>query len=468
MTQIAAIALLALRNALRSRILLVLFLLVLATSFLLPLAIRGDGTPEGLIRLHLAYTLGIASFLLTLSTLWAGCASISQEADDKTLQLLLVKPLPRLRLWLGKWLALVLIDALLVAAVGSLSALTLRAKLHRADFPPDALSRARATTLASLQTLRAPLPDIDASVRAEYTSLRARRALPPDVPEATLLDSIRRAQLARLYSIPPGASRAWTFPLPPRAPRTLHVQFRCDSSLPGSADIPATLSLHIAGQTFSRDLLALPGTSQTLLFPDLPPAASATLSFATPPSARATLFFDPSDGLLLRHPLGSFPANYLRALALLFLRLALFAALGLTLGTLFSMPVATFLSLVLLLLLQLSSFISAAAQVDRATFVDQVAPFGASAHSPDPASPPPSLAARATANVLFYAYRATFLSLRPLLEDRTIDSLSTGTRLPPRTLLRNLLHQGLLLPLLLALLSTTVLLHREWALPSSS
>ena len=41
----------------------------------------------------------------------------------------------------------------------------------------------------------------------------------------------------------------------------------------------------------------------------------------------ATLFFEPGDGLVLRHPHGTFAANYLRALLLMFLRLALFAAI---------------------------------------------------------------------------------------------------------------------------------------------
>ena len=475
MSQTAAIALLALRNALRSRVLLVLLLLVLAAAFLLPLSIRSDGSPEGLIRLHLAYTLGIAAFLLALSTLWAGCAAISQEADDKTLQLLLVKPVPRLRIWLGKWLALLLVDALLLSLVGALSAATLHRKLRRAGFGEAALAAARATTLASLDTLRAPLPDIDEAVRAELEDLRAQGRLPPDLPESALLGSLRQARLARLYSVAPGASRAWTFALPPRGksgPARLLVQFQCDSSVPGAADIHAAVRMRVGDATFAQDLLAMPGTVQTLDFGVPPPGASrAEVSFHNDGAHGATLFFDPVGGLVLRQPLGTFAGNYLRALAQLYLRLALFAAIGVTLGTLFSMPVATFLALVLLLILQLSGFVSAAAQVDRATFVANVAPFGAGAHAHGGeahAPPPPSLAARAAATVLYAAYRGTWLALRPLLEDRTLDDLSTGTRLPPRDLLLRFLRQALLLPALLALLSAAVLRRREWALPSSS
>ena len=480
MKQIVAIALLALRNAFRSRFLLVLFGLLCAAAFLLPLAMRSDGTPEGLIRIHLAYTLGIAGFLLALASLWAGCAAVSQEADEKTLQLLLVKPVPRLRIWLGKWLALLLINAVFLALVGLVAAATLQHKLRHGGFTPAALDEARLTTLAAMETFRAPLPDVSAAVRAEYNALRTRRALPPDISEKSALDSLRRAHLARLYSIPPNQSRTWTFALPPgpepatrtgessgtRASQSVLIRFKCDSSVPGAAEIDATLQLQAGILDSAVEIRAMPGTLQNVIFRNFPAGArQAAVTFHNRGARNATLFFAPADGLVLRRNAGTFAGNYLRALAQLYLRLALFAAIGVTLGILFSMPVATFLSLVLILILQLSGFISAAAQVDRATFVANVASFGGGHVHGDAEPAPPSLVARATATVFFYAYRGTWLALRPLLADRTLDDLANGNYLPPRDLARALLSQGVVIPLFLALLSTTVLRRREWALP---
>lgn len=468
MRQTAAIALLALRNALRSRVVLVLFLLLLAASVWLPRVLRGDGTPEGLIRIHLAYVLGLSAFLLTLATLWAGCAAIAQEADDKTLQLLLVKPVPRLRIWLGKWLALLLINAVLLAFVGAVSAATLHRQLRRGGFDPAALAAARQTTLAALDVHHAPLPDVEADVETEYRALRDRGALPAGVSAAAVRDNLRRTLRARRCSVAPGASLAWDFGPFATPPGVLLVQFKCDSSVPGAAEIDAALRLRIGGQTLVQTLRAMPGAVQTAVFGDLPPGADgATVVFENHGAHGATLFFDPAEGLVLRQPAGTFAGNLLRALAALWLRLALFAALGVALGTFFSMPVATFLAAVLVLILQLSGFISAAAQVDRDTFVANVAPFGAEArgHGEAAAAAKPSRAARAAATGLFYVYRGTFLALRPLLEDRTLDALSTGVRIPPRALARGLLVQGLLWPAALAFFSTLVLRRREWALP---
>ena len=466
MKVIWAIALQALRLTFRSRIVLVLALLLGAAICLLPATIRSDGTPAGLIHLHLAYTLGSASFLLTLATLWAGCAAIAQEADDKTLQLLLAKPVPRTHVWLGKWLALLLLNALLLALAGSTSALTLRYKLRHGGFAPEDLAQAHATTLTALATTTAPLPDITADVEAEYTHLRARRALPPDAPPAVVRDSIRRTRLAQLYSLPAGTTRSWSFPQPPAATRQL-VQFSCDSSIPGAVEIQGTVRLHSGDYTASRDFSAMAGTPQTIIFDNVPAAAVITVDVVNRAPANSTLFFEPAAGLTLRTPVGAFAGNYLRALALLFLRLALFAAIGVTLGTLFSLPVASFLALVLILVLQLSGFVSSAAQTDRATFVANVAQFGGG-HAHDDAAPAPSLLARGVANVLYVTYRGTWYALRPLLDDHTLDQLATGTHLPPRHVLRALLVQGLGLPALLALIATAVLKTREWALPNST
>lgn len=480
MSQILAIALLALRHTIRSRVILVLVALILAAAFLLPLGIRHDGTPAGLIRLHLTYTLGIAGFLLGLASLWGGCAAISQEADDKTLHLLLVKPVPRHRIWLGKWLAILLINAILLLLVATTAILTLRAKLQRESFDPAALAEARHSSLAALETFREPLPDVEADIRAELESLRTRRLLPDHLTEAAILDALRRAHLARLYSIGPGESRTWSFSLPrgsQRAPDVLLVQFRCDASMPGAIHMQARMNLRINGETLARDITVMPSTVQTVLFSGLPPGERLSLEFVNHGTHQASLFFDPADGLVLRRARGTFAGNYVRAILQLYLRLALFAAIGTTLGTLFSMPVAVFLTLVLVLVLQLSGFVSAAAQLDRETFVENVARFGAGGHSHDHAhgeedhahaSPPPALAARATATALFAVYRVTWLALRPLIEHRAIEDLASATRIPPRNLYRDSLQQGLIFPAILALLSTAVLKKREWALPSLS
>lgn len=465
----------SLRTLLRSRLAPVMLLAVLAATALLPMAMRGDGTLEGLIRLHLTYTLGLASFLLGLFSLWTGCAGIAREAETKTLHLLVTKPVPRFSIWLGKWLALLVLDATLLAVAVAASAATLALRVHGGNFTDAQRAETLPRSLASLTTLRAPLPDVEAAVRADYLRLKASGQL-PDAPESTILAQIRRNVLSREFALAPGASHTWHFTPPAglSGDAPVWLQLRCDSSLLGSAETSVAWFPGGAGQG-EREFDFIPGIPRLIPSP-LPLSAYAapdTLSviLSNHDANGSTLFFDPDDGATLRVRTGSFAGNLLRASLLLYGRMALLAAVGLALGTLFSLPVAAFASVVLLLLLQLSNFIGAAAQTDRATFVANVAPFGADAHAhgDDTATTTePSPAARAAATALYVLYRATWTLLRPLLEDTTLDRLATATAIPAREVASTLLRQLLLLPLLLGALSAATLRAREWALPAEN
>ena len=473
MTGLAAMMRASLRIHLRSRLVLPMLLAVLAADIALPLAIRGDGTLEGLIRLHLTYTLGLASFLLGLFSLWTGCGGISREAETRTLQLLVTKPVPRLSIWLGKWLALLVLDAVLLAIAFSASAATLAYRIHAAPFTDadraDVLPRA----LAALQPLREPPPDVEPAVRADLDRLRTAGRL-PDAPESTLLAQIRRSVLAREYSLPPSVSRTWHYPrpdgLPADAPAWLWLH--CDSSRMGAAD--TVLGWRAGSGAASGTFGFIPGIPRrlpcTLALSDCTDFASpSTLSITLEnlDSDGATLFFDPDNGVVLRVRTGTFAGNCFRAGLLLYGRLALLSAVGLALGTFFSTPVAAFASVVLLLLLQLSGFIGGAAQTDRAVFVANVAPFGAHVHDDAEAAPPTPLA-RAAATALYWLYRGTWACIRPLMDDTAIDRLATATAIPAREVASSLLRRLILLPLLLGLLSAAVLRSREWALPAES
>lgn len=483
--EVAATAAISLRTALRSRLAPMMALVLLAVAIWLPMTIRGDGTPEGLIRVHLTYTLGISSFLLGLFSLWAGSAGVSREAESKTLQLLVVKPVPRSAIWLGKWAGLLVLDAVFLGLAVGASGWVLAVRLRRGEFTEMQRTEASARALASLETVRAPLPDLEAEVRAEYGRLRAAGRL-PEAPESTVLAQIRRHRLIRHYAVAPGASHEWTFALPKgaEADTPFFVQMQCDSSQMGSAETRVELQM---GGTM-QEVEFIPGVARQVPGDFSFAAAGAGAEGAPTLTVRvrnrdpqqATLFFDPTDGVVLRMRAGSFAGNLFRAALQLYFRLALLAALGLTLGTLFSMPVATFLSLALLILLQLSGFVGAAAQTDRAVFVANVAPFraGAEAHAHETAAgaegaavaeeEEPSAWAEAAATLLYYVYRGTWVVLRPLLENQTLDLVTTATVIPIRDVVRHGLQQGLLLPLLLGGISTAALRRREWALPAES
>ena len=83
MTRIIAIAALAVRSAIRSRLFITLAMIMLFVIFALPLTIKGDGTVAGHVKILLYYTLGLASIILGMTTLWTSCSAISHEIDEK-------------------------------------------------------------------------------------------------------------------------------------------------------------------------------------------------------------------------------------------------------------------------------------------------------------------------------------------------------------------------------------------------
>src|SRR5215472_17650587 len=113
MQQLFAIAWLTWKAAFRFRLFLVVAVLLLGSVIGLPLLIKDDGTARGFTQVLLTYTLSTISALLGLSTLWLACGTLARDIEDCQIQVVAVKPIARYQIWLGKWLGIVSINALL-------------------------------------------------------------------------------------------------------------------------------------------------------------------------------------------------------------------------------------------------------------------------------------------------------------------------------------------------------------------
>src|SRR5687768_12414754 len=119
MRRIFAIAMLTLKAAFRYRVVLVMALLLLAGVILLPLIIKDDGTARGFSQIILTYTLTLMTALLGFATLWLSCGILAREIEDAQMQMVVVKPISRWQIWLGKWLGILALNALLLAVTGA-------------------------------------------------------------------------------------------------------------------------------------------------------------------------------------------------------------------------------------------------------------------------------------------------------------------------------------------------------------
>src|SRR3974390_2431842 len=119
MQRLFAIFWLTWKAAFRFRLFIVIAGLLLASVVGLPLIIKDDGTARGFTQILLTYTLSSISALLGLSTLWLAFGTLARDIEECQLQMVAVKPIARWQIWLGKWLGLVSLNAVLLALSGA-------------------------------------------------------------------------------------------------------------------------------------------------------------------------------------------------------------------------------------------------------------------------------------------------------------------------------------------------------------
>ena len=117
MSRIAGIFLQTLRAGLRMRGFWVWVALLVATAIALPRGLRGDGTVEGGYDVIVRYTLGLTAFVLALAASATGAASMASDRRSGVLALTLVKPVRSAELFVGKWLGVLALNALILALI---------------------------------------------------------------------------------------------------------------------------------------------------------------------------------------------------------------------------------------------------------------------------------------------------------------------------------------------------------------
>lgn len=355
MRSLLAIASLTIRNALRSKVTLALLVLLAAVAAGVPLTVKGDGTARGEMYVLLRYTLGLSVMILYLVTLWAGCGAIAQEVEERRIQLLVTKPVSRLVIALGKWLGLVAVNGVLLALVSFAAVCMLFFRMPADD------------TLATRRVVRAPLPDVSAEAHRALRERVAIGGLPDGLTEAQAVAIVERDLLARSRTLAPGGSLSFTFT--PGAPlaRGVVIRHRFDTSLLSLAPAPLTWRLRGPAGTpeYSVTRTNVPGVEHELTVPDeLLAGESLTVQVSSPTDAQMTVVFDPRDGVVALVPAGGIAVNAAKAVGILLARLALLAAIGVAAGALFSMPVASVVGLLGVILLQFTGYVESLASAD--------------------------------------------------------------------------------------------------------
>jgi len=353
MQALLAIARLTFKAAWRFRLVPVLAVLLIGTVMVLPRVIQHDGTAKGLTQITLTYALGLTTAVLGLTTLWLACGTLARDIEECQLQVVAVKPVARWQIWAGKWLGILLLNALLLGLSASIvyAQLLVRAR----SLPPLQQEILRNEVLVARGSFREAPPDLEPAVeRLLQERLKKETVAAMDRNEVRRI--VREQLKAQIQVVPPGWTRTWRIDMSSVKDRVrdrylfLRVKFfaaekSASGTYAGIWDVGppespmATRDIRSqAAETFHE-------------FPVLPNLLDAqgwlTVQFLN--QNETALLFPIEDGLEVLYREGGFGLNYARGVAILFFWLALLAAMGLAAASFLSFPVAAFFSLALLL-----------------------------------------------------------------------------------------------------------------------
>lgn len=376
MQRLLAIVTLTWKAAFRFRLFWVLATLLLGSVIVLPLLIKDDGTARGFIQIMVTYTLSVITTLLGFSTLWLACGTLARDIEDCSIQMVVVKPVARWQIWLGKWLGILLLNATLLAVSGAAIYGLLQWRTSRMEKALVEARRVNDGTLAGhLETqlgvlrneifvargsLKEPLPDTEAEVTRQLGKIPNKESLSLQQLEETRAQLRQRVQAVQQV-VPPNHLRRWTIDLGLQRhllrdqPLFLRVKFYAAQTNQAGT----YLGLWQVGPPDSARSRSLPQSLAANTFHEIsiPPnlfdeSGKLTIDFEN--RNNIALIFPLEEGLEVLYREGGFALNFARGLSIIWCWLALLAALGLASASLLSFPVAAFCS-VSVLIVALSS-----------------------------------------------------------------------------------------------------------------
>ena len=374
------------KAALRFKLFLVIAVLLLAAVVGLPILIKDDGTASGFTQIILTYTLSAVTGLLGISTLWLSCGTLARDIEECQIQVVATKPIARWQIWLGKWLGIVLLNAVLLTLSGACIFGLLQWRATK--LPLEEQAKLRSEVLVARGSAKEPDSTAERNEDAERI-LQGRLKNSPvekvDVPEVRR--QIREGVKADAQLVPPTYQRVWQVNLGfaknylHGKPLQLRVKFNA-AEKSKSGTFVAFWQVGVPDKTKfweSEPMSLAPDTFHEFPIPaDLFDADGLlTITFAN--RNTTALLFPLDEGMEVLYPEGGFALNFVRGLGIIFCWMALLAAVGLCAASFLSFPVATFFALSLMLVVLSSGTL--AESVENGTVAAGDEESGVSGHS---------------------------------------------------------------------------------------
>lgn len=378
MSKLWAVAKNTIAQAVRMKVVAVVIVLLL---LLLPIMSRimvGDNTLHGKLQTFISYGLSLTSLLLCVLTIVISCYTLTSDLKSKEIFLVVTKPVRRFQIVCGKLLGVIIIDIFLLAVFsGIIYALTLTiSKVTEVEAVESV--KIQREFFTARDGIKDPIDKdrVNKMVAIAYANLDKNDELPPAMSEGRIRDQLRQQALAAMQLVGVGETRAWEFSnlRPLDTDETIFIRYKYEVAQ-DTADMKVRGSWRVGD---FRQARYGPGQWQTPVYEvnradvigtfhefEIPADAIAEdgklmLGFYNLPINNATVM--PQEVEVL-YRAGSFGANYLRVTALILARLVFLAALGISLSTWLSFPVAILICVVIFCVGIVSGFVTESLEV---------------------------------------------------------------------------------------------------------
>lgn len=371
MRSIFAIARNTISQALRLKVAVIIVVLLLILLPLMSMVMVGDETLKGKLQTFTSYGLSLTSLLLCLLTIIVSTYTLSSDLKYKQLHLVVTKPVHRFQVVCGKLLGVVLLDVLLLAVFASIIYGLTSMMPRMADVDEGELLSAQKEFFTARGSLVGEVDEAEVSRMAQeaYDKLEQQGLLPENSTKRQILRVLHKQNRLKARAVEAGAEKKWEFTGVRKLAdgESLFVQYKFQVGV--VPDNERVYGVWLVGDIRQRDLgLELKNPIYVLERSD---AISVVHEFEVPANA---ITDDGYLAVVLKNPIqnqttlipeevkvlfkaGTFGGNFARAALMILARLIFLAALGVSVSTWLSFPVAILVCLTVFLTGTVNGFI---------------------------------------------------------------------------------------------------------------
>ncbi len=326
MMKLLAIAINTVRHGMRMKLVIAFVFFLVAVLVLVPFTLK-SATQTGKVQTTLTYSLSVLNIILSLLTIFLSTSTFCGDIRNKTIFTIDTKPVRRWEILAGKWVGVMVLSmVLLICAGGAIYGL--------------------------LKYIARPLEGQDqeqSKIREEVLTARVEaRAEPVEGGEST-------------YVVRPQRQQRWQFHGLKPSEELISIKFRNFSSGGTDVEISGVWIVGDVERSFYQEITTFTSGS----FHEFHAPASVISSegeldvtFTNFSPNQATAIF-PHDDVRVLYRAGGFGGNLFRGMLLILLRVAFISAVALASSTFLTFPVATLLSIFVLVMSLSVPFIQA-------------------------------------------------------------------------------------------------------------